>query len=489
MDLKNIPSIAIHFDPNPANVAGALAFDYYLQDHDYSGEILKILADSTPLLERLYAMAKGSSGRDIHGDQFLMTGMLVVIIGAYPPEGMLYASETYKNHFVEMIDEMLTSLQQKNLYIYFILPEKIERGVDHTLLPESSRVRILAPDEWNREFPGLGDYLKFDHQLSSDFMSLYIVLMAISLMAENYFLAEDLFNRRFLLYFDKELNKNAAYEIPLFFESPIISEFGEELVNTKANILKSTENHFPVFLFGEPCTGIEETAKFIHAATRIKGSLEEFNEDFIHIEAFNSEGGVDRILFGDGDKKGLLESFSEGGTLFISRVENLPQYIQKKLLNLLQEKKYIKNNGEKVSISGNIKLLVASNYYPEELQKKGKLLPEFYQTVTTNIVRLPSLSEWEGADLMKLINLLTLKYGEKNSINLPNLNGLDDGEYQYYYTVIDPETLDKLMERTWEKGNICELKKILYRYFAYGRIIEDSDLTGYGKLLDFKGRD
>src|SRR5258706_365884 len=145
-----------------------------------------------------------------------------------------------------------------------------------------------------------------------------------------------------------------------------VLELVESVAGSDANIL----------IQGENGTGKELIANALHYnSKRAKGPFIKINcaaipKDLIESELFGYKKGA--FTGASTDKEGLFE-MSEGGSLLLDEIGEMPPYLQTKLLRVLQEREYVIERGVLVAKGSEI----AVNDLPESLRTENTATTEF----------------------------------------------------------------------------------------------------------------
>jgi two-component system NtrC family response regulator len=194
-------------------------------------------------------------------------------------------------------------------------------------------------------------------------------------------------------------------------------------------------------IYGETGTGKELFAKAIHLNSN------RCSNPFITIDCTSLPHSLaESILFGhvkgaftgaDKSHDGLVKQ-ADQGTLFLDEIGELPLALQKKLLRVLQEKKF-RPVGSKMEIKSNFRLVSATNKDLEERVNSGKFRQDLLFRLRTFIIELPPLRERK-----KDINALAAHYVEKFC-----------RDYHFEVKNISEDFLDMIEKYSWP-GNIRE---------------------------------
>jgi DNA-binding NtrC family response regulator len=221
-----------------------------------------------------------------------------------------------------------------------------------------------------------------------------------------------------------------------------------------------------VLLQGETGVGKSFMARRIHDISPRS------DKPFITVDvATISKNLIESDLFGhvkgaftgaDKDKTGFFKK-AAGGTLFIDELENIPTYIQAKLLKAIDERTIIpvgSVNEEKVDV----RIVCATNIPVEELLKCSKLRKDLYYRLNEFAVTIPPLRE-RKEDIEKLV-----------------FTFLKDicGDLGREIKEVSKDAFKALRSYEWP-GNIRELKNILQRavLFSNGNTVKESDIKIY----------
>ncbi len=232
-----------------------------------------------------------------------------------------------------------------------------------------------------------------------------------------------------------------------FCEIDIIG-FDTTLQNIKEWCDKIKNLPYSVLIYGESGSGKELLAKYIHK-TSIR-SDKPFTS--LNCAAIPSEL-IESILFGykkgaftgaRENNKGLIRE-TEGGTVFLDEIGELPLGMQAKLLRVIQEKEVI-GLGESKPVKMDVRFIFATNKKLSEEVVKGNFREDLFYRVNELRVDLPPLRERKD-DIPILI-----KYFIKKHKLIIGKNNIDISDY----------AINKLVEYSWE-GNIRELETEIKR--------------------------
>lgn len=231
----------------------------------------------------------------------------------------------------------------------------------------------------------------------------------------------------------------------LYGQDNIIGK-GEAIMKILDTIKTISDRETTVLIQGESGTGKELIAGALHYNSSrkdgpfIKLSCAALNKEILESELFGHEKGA--FTGAIRTKKGKFE-LSDGGSMFLDDVDDIPIEMQVKLLRVLQEREYERVGGEE-TISVDVRLICATKVDLAILVKQGKFREDLYYRLNVVAINLPALSE-RKEDIPLLINYFIKKYSKRLKISRPD---------------ISPDTLDLLMKYHWP-GNVRELENVV----------------------------
>ncbi len=240
----------------------------------------------------------------------------------------------------------------------------------------------------------------------------------------------------------------------------------------KANLDKVTKTNARVMLTGEPGTGKEMAARYIHAnSSRASGP-------FVSVASASIEPDrMEEVLFGRetperGVEKGLLEQ-GHGGFVYFDEVADMPLGTQSKILRVLTEQQFTRLGGaDKVRvdlrvISSTTRLLTAEI-------AAGRFRQELYDRLNVVPIAVPSLDD-RREDIPLLACHFIDQFNKTQGLPLRTLS----------------EEADAVMQTMDWPGNIRQLRNIIERTLILGDAsapIEPNDLPGQGEAVPEEGR-
>lgn len=237
----------------------------------------------------------------------------------------------------------------------------------------------------------------------------------------------------------------------------------EEFIKQKKNAMRSAETDFPVLITGETGTGKEVFAQSIHKqSNRRNKPMVSINCAAIPSELLESElfGYEEGAFTGakKGGKKGKFE-LSDGGTIFLDEIGDMPLEMQAKILRVLQEKE-VERVGSVSPMAIDVRVISATRRDLSKMIEQGKFREDLYYRL--NVINLHMIPLRERRDDIKIF--------VENFLEELNT------EYKTFVT-ISKNTLKVLKNHDWP-GNIRELENVIKSAYASNTdtIIDTEDL-------------
>jgi DNA-binding NtrC family response regulator len=199
-----------------------------------------------------------------------------------------------------------------------------------------------------------------------------------------------------------------------------------------------------VLIEGETGTGKELVARAVHFASRRK------DKPFIPVNGAGlTESLLGSQLFGHkkgaftgaiSDHKGVFEA-SDGGTIFLDEIGDIPMNVQTSLLRVLQERE-ITRLGESEPRKIDLRVIVATQHDLSEEVEKGRFRADLLYRIRVARIQLPPLSE-RREDIPLLVGYFL---GQSRAATGKS-----------YVEDISSEAMDVLLDYHWP-GNLRELR-------------------------------
>ncbi len=212
-----------------------------------------------------------------------------------------------------------------------------------------------------------------------------------------------------------------------------------------------------VLLQGESGTGKDVIAKAIHyQSRRAEAPYMEINctslpDTLIESELFGHEKGA----FTDARamKKGLFE-ITDGGTILLDEIGDMPLSTQSKLLRVIENKAFKRLGGVK-DIVVDVRIIAATNKDLKQASAGGSFREDLYYRLKVFPIYLPTLRD-RSEDIPLLVRHFVTTFNHEFKKNVRG---------------ISPEAQDMMMAYHWP-GNVRELKNVIERAI----ILESEDV-------------
>ncbi|MFZ1325638.1 MAG: sigma-54 dependent transcriptional regulator [Candidatus Contendobacter sp.] len=219
-------------------------------------------------------------------------------------------------------------------------------------------------------------------------------------------------------------------------------------------VLKIAQHDAPVLIYGEPGTGKEVYARFLHthsprrAGPFVDVSVGSIARENASLELFGSEQG-DRIHYG------RLEQAS-GGTLFLDELADMDLEAQTKLASALESGAFLRIGG-KEPVRVNVRLAAATHRDLEQEVASGRFREDLFYQLNVVPMQLPPLRD-HVEDVPELLNYYVGYFVDQENLN-----------YRHFTLAAQ----NRLRNYAWP-GNIRELKNLVQRLLILGN---DEEIT------------
>jgi transcriptional regulator with PAS, ATPase and Fis domain len=221
-----------------------------------------------------------------------------------------------------------------------------------------------------------------------------------------------------------------------------------------------------VLVTGESGVGKESIPKIIHSLSHRK------HAKYIAVNCGAiPEGTIDSELFGHEkgaftgatqDRKGYFE-VTDGGTIFLDEVGELPLTTQVRLLRVLENGEFIKVGSSKV-IKTDVRIVAATNVNMESAIEKEKFREDLYYRLSTVEIHLPALRE-RNEDIHLLFRKFASDFAQK--YRMPSIR-------------LDENAVTILLKYRFP-GNIRQLKNLAEQI----SVIEETRIVTAQKLQQY----
>ncbi|MDI3337324.1 sigma-54 dependent transcriptional regulator [Defluviimonas aestuarii] len=240
----------------------------------------------------------------------------------------------------------------------------------------------------------------------------------------------------------------------------------------KAQLDKVTKSNGRVMLTGQPGSGKEVAARYIHVnSNRASGP-------FISVASASIEPErMEEVLFGRetperGVEKGLLEQ-AHGGVVYFDEVADMPTGTQSKILRVLTEQQFTRVGGaDKVRVD--LRVISSTTRDLANEIAAGRFRQELYDRLNVVPIAVPSLEE-RREDIPELSQHFVAGFNKSQGLPLRDLS----------------EEAEALMQTMAWPGNIRQLRNVIERVLILGESsgpIEARELPGQSEGSQEEGR-
>jgi two-component system response regulator AtoC len=221
-------------------------------------------------------------------------------------------------------------------------------------------------------------------------------------------------------------------------------------LRTQAQLLAVSD--VPVMILGESGSGKETTARLIHKLSVRSGfgfakvNCAALPSDLLEIELFGCKlNGTER----PSARPGKLDQCQKG-TLLVDEITEMPVALQAKLLEVLQNKRFVRP-GNGTPVEGDVRILAASTTSVESAFTENKLREELYHHLSTYTIHVPPLRQRREEIPVLLRHFMQ---------HLAKRYGLSPRTFS-------TGVLDACQSHSWP-GNLRELESFVKRYLMAG---------------------
>jgi DNA-binding NtrC family response regulator len=219
------------------------------------------------------------------------------------------------------------------------------------------------------------------------------------------------------------------------------------------NIGRVAATDVGVLLLGESGTGKEVVARTIHQnSARSRRPFIILNcaalpPELLESELFGHERGA--FTGAIAQKRGKFEA-TDGGTIFLDEIGELPLSLQPKLLRVLQEHTFERVGGT-ASIHANVRVIAATNRPLENDVELKTFRADLFYRLNAFTVRLPPLRERQ-TDILPLAEYFLAHYTQRNQVAYSGLAADAIAALQSYSFPGNVRELEHLVERAAVKA-------------------------------------
>jgi PAS domain S-box-containing protein len=203
-----------------------------------------------------------------------------------------------------------------------------------------------------------------------------------------------------------------------------------------------------VLILGETGTGKELFARIVHGLSDrkdrplVKVNCAALPGTLIESELFGYEKGA---FTGAYSRKAGRFELSDGGTIMLDEIGDMPLEVQAKLLRVIQENEFERLGGVK-TIKVDVRIVAVTNRDLKKAVEDGKFRQDLFHRLNVFPVTLPPLRE-RIDDIPYLVNHFVIKFSRKTGKQINK---------------IPQNVIDLLMTYNWP-GNIRELENVIER--------------------------
>ena len=225
--------------------------------------------------------------------------------------------------------------------------------------------------------------------------------------------------------------------------SPAICMENSRMYEIVEQSRRLSQTDIPVLIMGENGSGKEVIADFIHTnSVRSVSKMRKINcaafpESLLDNELFGHEKGA--YTGADRAFQGIFER-SQGSTLFLDEIGDMPLTIQAKILRVLQNRE-VRRIGGTETIKIDVRFIAATNQNLSAKIADGSFREDLYFRVNTAILQVPPLRKRQE-DIPHLVEHFLAEYSET---------------YGKPVSSVASEVMDRFRQYHWP-GNIRELK-------------------------------
>ena len=243
-------------------------------------------------------------------------------------------------------------------------------------------------------------------------------------------------------------------EPPDFLYFPELIGFHPLILAVKRDLRHILDHDVNVLVQGESGTGKNLVAAVIHryskrrAATFMRVNCPAIPDTLLESQLFGHEKGA--FTDARNARPGLLR-MADRGTVILDDISAAPSVLQAKLLQLLEEKRFIPV-GARGAVEVDVRMVATSNDQLEQRVREGTFRKDLYYRLNEVTISLPPLRD-RKSDLPILADHLVRTYSAR---------------FRKEYRPLDAATIAMFMKYNWP-GNVRELENTVKRGVLMGQ--------------------
>jgi len=252
----------------------------------------------------------------------------------------------------------------------------------------------------------------------------------------------------------------------------------KEMIRIFNMIKKVSETTTNVLILGESGTGKELVARAIHEQSPRKNmpfvviNCGGVPENLLESEFFGYMKGAFTGAYAD--KPGLFE-IARGGTIFLDEIGELPQFLQVKLLRIVQEKTFRRVGGAE-DIRVDVRIVSATNRDLGEKVKDGAFREDLFYRLNVIPIELPPLRQ-RREDIPILADFFIEKYSLQFAKQIKQISTYALELLMNYPFPGNIRELENIIERSvaLESSNIILPENLFLTHDRSGRLVDDRE--------------
>jgi two-component system response regulator AtoC len=155
----------------------------------------------------------------------------------------------------------------------------------------------------------------------------------------------------------------------------------------------------PVLILGEPGSGKGTVARLIHKLSVSSGfrflrlNCAEMPGDLLEIELFGRENGASHGSLSNSGRTSLGKlGIGEKGTILLDEITEMPQGLQSRLFQVLQDKRFVRSGGDK-PVEVDVRILAASSDNVDRALAEKRLRADLYYRLSAFTIHVPPLRQ------------------------------------------------------------------------------------------------